>query len=124
MKKSEETIPIRFQKRDGALLTAIYNHDGVMARRHLKYLFWPDKSWRAMEKRLSLLKTHQYINWPSLEQRKMHPIPESIIWLGWKGALYLAGKVEVDIKKPVKINEYNFRKFERNLRERGVHWLR
>lgn len=124
MKNEAQPKEMRFQERDGELLLAVQNLDGVVARRHLKYLFWPDKTWRAMERRLSLLKAGGYIEWPSLEQRKTYPVPEPVVWLGWKGAFYLAGRAGIQIEKPPKINEYHLRKFERDLRERGLHWLR
>jgi len=121
---SDKQVNLRFQDRDLDILQMIYNHDGVVARRHIKYLFWRDKSWRAMERRLSLLKRSNYINWPSMQQRRTHPIPEPIIWLGWKGALVLSSQVGIDIEIPKKITEYQLRKFARLLRERGFHWLR
>jgi len=124
MNNIQLTKPIRFQPRDYQVLLAIHNHDGVVARRHLKYMFWREKSWRAMERRLSLLKVNGYIEWPSLDQRKINPIPEPVVWLGWKGALVLAGKAGIELNEPVKINEYHLRKLDRDLRERGFHWLR
>jgi hypothetical protein len=121
---NDKQIALRFQERDRSILHMIYNHDGVVARRHIKYLFWRDKSWRAMERRLSLLKRNEYINWPDHKQRRMHPIPEPIIWLGWKGALVLASEVGIEIDVPKKTTEYQLRKVARLLRERGFHWLR
>lgn len=123
-KEDRNNTAMRFQIRDEDLLQTIHYYDGVVARRHLKYLFWRDKSWRAMERRLSLLKANGYINWPSLEQRKIHPIPEPVIWLGWKGAMVLTGKAGIGTNPPLKVNEYHLRIFERALRERGFHWLR
>src|SRR5688572_479726 len=76
---------MRFQPRDGALLQALCSYDGVLARRHLKQLFWAQASVRAMEMRLSLLHRQGYVDWPSPEQRRLYAIPEPICWLGWKG---------------------------------------
>ena len=45
-----------FQKRDGEILHAIYDNDGVLGKRHIKKLFWFEKTWRAMERRLALLR--------------------------------------------------------------------
>lgn len=73
--------PLRFQSRDGALLSAIYDRDGVIAKRQLKDMFWPGASTRAMEMRLSLLYHQGYLDWPSLEQRRTRPISEPICWL-------------------------------------------
>ena len=48
----ENAPAMRLQVRDEYLLGAIYEYGGVVAKRQLKEIFWPDKSWRAMEKRL------------------------------------------------------------------------
>ena len=114
----------RFQQRDSVILKAIHDYDGVLARRHIKWLFWPDKGWRSMEKRLAKLYEADYVTWPSLDERKSHPIPEAILWLNWKGALYLAGKAGIFIETPNKINENQLRTFERKLKEQGFYWLR
>ena len=63
----------------------IYANDGVLARRHLKALFWPEMTKQAMEQRLSTLYHNGYLNWPNLEQRRTKPIPEPVVWLGWRG---------------------------------------
>ena len=122
--EKKRIVNLRFQPRDAAILEAIYHHDGVVARRHLKYLFWNDKSWRAMERRLSFLKSQDYIQWPTLEQRKVHPIPEPIIWLGWKGAHYLAGISDLSVDEPKNTNENQMREWQKQLRRKGFHWLR
>jgi hypothetical protein len=57
-------------------------------------------------------------------QRKLYPVPEPVIWLGWKGALYLAGRLGMEVHQPVKSNEYHLRQLEKNLRENGFSWLR
>jgi hypothetical protein len=115
---------LHFQDRDELLLKALQEYDGVLARRHIKYLFWKNKSWRAMEKRLSKLHLAQYIEWASVQQRKIYPVPEPVIWLGWKGALYLAGRLGMEVHLPVKSNEYHLRQLEKSLRESGFSWLR
>ena len=122
--ETKEAMPLIFQKRDADILIATHQHDGVLARRHLKYLFWRDKSWRAFEKRLSKLKQSGYIEWPDGRQRKTFPIPEPIIWLGWKGALYLAGREGITARLPNNINENQLRQLEKTLRAAGFHWLR
>lgn len=95
-----------------------------MARRHVKYLFWKEKTWRAMEKRLSKLQQNHYIEWASDVERKTYPIPEPVIWLGWRGALMLTGKLGLDLNIPEKMNEYNQRKLEKQLRGEGFSWVR
>ena len=91
---------MRFQQRDGDILQSIYTNDGVLAKRHIKNLYWPDKSWRAMEQRLSKLFQAEYVQWPTMEQYRVHPIPEPICYLGWRGAYLIAGKNGVEIEQP------------------------
>ena len=122
--KRKEISSLRFQERDEAILRAIYNHDGVVARRHIKYMYWEDKSWRGMARRLSFLRSQDYVQWPSMEQRKTHPIPEPVVWLGWRGALYLAGSSGLQVEEPKTANENQLRNLERQLRDRGFYWLR
>ena len=116
--------PMRFQDRDTRILGAIQDYGGVLAKRHVHSIFWPGKSQRAMQKRLAKLKGSQYINWPSLDQRKRYPIPEAILWLDWKGALLLVNGANLKIQKPKTINENQLRLFERALHAKGFRWLR
>ncbi len=90
MMQYSEPIPMHFQDRDELILHAIQDYGGVIAKRQIHDLFWMGKSERAMQKRLSKLHDHEYINWPTLEHRKQKPIPEPIIWLGWKGTPHKA----------------------------------
>ena len=91
---------MRFQQRDGEIIQAIFDNDGVMAKRHLKIMFWPDKSLRAMEQRLSKLFEAGYLLWPNREHYKIYPIPEPICWFGWRGIDYLAAQNGIRIERP------------------------
>lgn len=115
---------MKFQRRDGKILVAIHENDGVLARRQIKDLFWPHKTWRAMAYRLSTLRENEFITWPSQEQRRTKPIPEPICWLDWKGILYIAGLHGVRVKSPVRANENQMRLLQRRLRAQGTRWLR
>jgi hypothetical protein len=115
---------MRFQSRDAEILQAIYENEGILARRHLKALFWPDKNWRAMEQRLAKLCQAGFISWPSKEQYKIYPIPEAICWLGWQGALYIAGTTGIKVDPPSGDNEYKLRLLESKLRKNGFRWVR
>ena len=115
---------LRFQARDADVLQTIQDMGGVMAKRQLKALFWRDKSKRAMEKRLAKLKSYAYIDWASLEQRRVNPNPEPVVWLDWKGACYLAGLSGVKVDLPEKNNENRKRTLQKNLRMGGFSWLR
>lgn len=120
----EAAPAMRFQARDGAILQAIYAYDGVLARRHIKRLFWPQATWRAMEMRLSRLRQQGYLAWPNQAQRRTKPIPEPVCWLGWKGALWIAGQEGCDVQPPEIPSETQLRQLERQLRRQGIRWLR
>jgi hypothetical protein len=115
---------MRFQLRDEEILNAIQSYGGVMARRQLKELFWPDKTWRAMEKRLSKLYHNHYLDWPAREEWRSQPVPEPICWLGWRGALLLAKVLKADVPYRDAASETQQRKLEVDLRKLGFHWLR
>jgi hypothetical protein len=102
----------------------IHENLGVVARRQMKQLFWPDKSTRSMEIRLSKLYRTGYLCWPNIDQYKNHPIPEPICWLGWKGVLHLAGLLGVNVHVPTVTNENQLRTLQKNLYEQGINWVR
>ena len=115
---------MRFQARDYEILRAIYESDGVLAKRQLQQLFWPGMTPRAMEKRLSKLYHAGYLAWPSKEHWRSRPIPEPVCWLDWKGILAVAGKRGVMVEVPAAVNENKLRKLERELHAKGIHWNR
>jgi len=116
--------PMRFQKRDATILQTIHDYGGVLAKRHIHDLFWRGKSERAMQNRLSKLQAGAYLDWPSLEQRKLHPIPEPVTWLGWRGAVHIASQHNLKVDPPKAINENQLRSLELTLRKKGLRWLR
>ena len=120
---------MRFQERDDQILKAIqYYGDGVLSRNQLYSLLFADVTDRAMEKRLQTLQQNGYIDWPTPEQRRNHPIPKrdkgGIIWLGWKGALYVAGQEGIAVDAPQTPNENQLRQFQHALRKAGFRWVR
>lgn len=115
---------LRFQQRDGEILHAIYERDGVMAKRQLKALFWPEKTDRAMEKRLTKLYRLGYLDWPGPLDWRTKPIPEPICWLGAKGVLWVAARNGVTLDIPAGENESWKRRLEVKLREQGIYWMR
>jgi len=115
---------MRFQDRDGEILTAIHKYDGVLAKRQIRGLFWPQASLQAMERRLSLLYHTGYLNMPDFEERRIHPISEPVVWLGWRGILFVASQIGVEVDPPNPINENKLRSLEKQLREAGVRWQR
>jgi len=122
--QADQPPKMRFQARDEDVLKAIYRYGGVLAKRQLKELFWPDKTWRAMEKRLSKLYRAGYIDWPARDKWRSQPVPEPICWLGWKGALWLARDLGANVEVIQAENESQKRKLDQNLRKSGFHWLR
>ena len=115
---------LRFQARDADVLQTIQDMGGVMAKRQLKALYWRTSSQRAMEKRLAKLKFYSYIDWPNLEQRRVNPNPEPVIWLDWRGACYLASLAGIKVELPKKMNETGKRIMQKSLKENGFTWLR
>lgn len=115
---------MRFQKRDGEILREIHLNDGVLAYRHIHQTFWPGKSWRAMERRLSKLFHSEYINRPSRLDYKTKPIPEPICYLDWRGALFVAGICGVEVKPPSVIDETRLREFKTRLKRKDFRWVR
>lgn len=115
---------MRFQARDGEILKAIHDHDGLLARRQIKELFWANASQRAMGMRLSVLYHNHFLAWASPEQRRLRAIPEPLVWLGWRGILYLANLAEVDIPEPGNHGENQMRLLEKRLRKAGIRWQR
>jgi hypothetical protein len=122
--EKDEPPSMRFQDRDGEILQTIADYGGLVAKRQLKEMFWQGKSLRAMEKRLSKLHQNGLIAWPSREQWRSKPLPEPILWIDWKGMLWLAGKTGAAISPPVNEGENQMRQFENRLREAGYRWLR
>jgi hypothetical protein len=114
----------RFQSRDEEILNSIYQFGGILAKRQIKDIFWPGKSDRAMEKRLTKLHKEGYVNWPEKEDRKIHAVPEPICWLGWKGAVLLGQRYGLVIDHIACSNENQIRRLEIQLHRQGFHWLR
>ena len=115
---------MRFQERDGAILWAIYEYDGVLARRHLKRMFWPDATLRALQKRLAKLVNNDYLARPTIHQRKTQPIPEPVYWLDWKGIIWVAGQNNVAVSPPANMGENQMRRLAKQLRDQGIRWVR
>ena len=116
--------PMRFQDRDGMILREIYKRDGMLSRRQIKRMFWPNASTQAMDRRLLHLRRSEHINMPSVDDKRFHANPEPIVWLGWRGLLCLAAESGLDPAAPVTANENQLRKLETQARQAGIHWKR
>ena len=100
-------------------------YDGFLARRHIRQLHWPDaKSDGAMDKRLQKLSQAGYVNWPTQQEYRENPIPESIVYLAWKGALWVARDMGLEVPEPISDSETEKRRLRARLLERGFQWVR
>ena len=115
---------MRFQERDGAMLKTTYEYGGVIARRHLKCMFFPDTTLRALQKRLAKLVNNGYLARPTIHQRKTQPIPEPVYWLDWKGIIWVAGQNNIAVSPPANTGENQMRRLAKQLRDQGIRWLR
>ena len=116
---------MRFQKRDGEIMSAIYEYDGVLAFRHLKQMFWAKAEYdRATLARLAKLIKSRYLTKPTSYQRKTQPIPEPIYWLDWRGIMWVAAQSGTEVEIPANQRENQMRKLAKHLRDHGIRWLR
>ena len=115
---------MRFQERDGAILSTIYDCAGVLARRHLKRMFFPHTTLRALQKRLAKLVNNDYLARPTAHQRETQPIPEPVYWLDWKGIVWVAGQNNAVVSPPANTGENQMRRLAKQLRDRGIRWVR
>ena len=122
--RSTSPSPMRLQQRDGEIFQAIHRYDGILARRQIKAMFWPRSTTQALERRLSLLYHNGFLNWPNTDQRRTKPIPEPVVWLGWRGILFIAHQLQIDVPFPNNPGENQMRSLEKRLREEGIGWQR
>jgi hypothetical protein len=122
--EAERQQGMRFQPRDGLILWFIYLLDGVVGRRHIKDMYWPNATQRAMLRRLSLLVQYGYLDRPSMDHRKSNPYTQAVYWLGWKGIIWIAQQLGVEVDLPKNLGENQMRTLEGDLRKQGIHWLR
>jgi hypothetical protein len=122
--RGDNPPPIKFQGRDSEILRTIQKYDGVLSRRHLKKIFWSNKSGKAMQRRLSKLFHNGYLDWPNAHQRKTKFIPESLVWIGWKGIIHLASLDSIYVEPPKKENENQMRILQARLRKHNIRWVR
>lgn len=120
----ETPPPIRVTDRDLELIQGIYDYGGFLTIRHIRRIFFPGLSSRTMERRLSVLFHNNYLERPSLLQRRHRPIPEAIYWLGWRGILGVAALQGLDIPEPKNESKAQLKQLETELRSNGVYWLR
>lgn len=114
---------MRLQERDVLIMNMIYNCDGVMAVDHLWRAFWPGKTLRAVQRRVQKLCEAGYLARPTRHQYRTKPIPQAIVWLGWRGILHLAEQGGVLVKPPSNPqSEYQLKDLAETLRKHGFHW--
>lgn len=113
-------------ERDDDILVAIQGvGDGILARRHLKSMFWADKSLRAMQKVMSRLYERGYIRRTTIHYRRTTPRSEPVYWLGWRGISRVAQQMGFEeLYQPKNDRENQMRILERKLRAEGIRWVR
>ena len=116
--------PVYIQRRDKRLFKKLYAYDGFLTRRQIHDLYWIKANPKTMDRRLTLLYKNGYIQIPTREHRRNHPIPEPIVWLGWRGILYIAEERGITVNMPLRINENHLRKLKKELRGEGIYWHR
>ena len=111
------------QKRDKTIIEALYDYGGVLTGNHLRRMFWQGaRTDRAMRRRLSKLCLTGYLSRPTPFQRKLHYIPKSsIYWLGWRGALEVAGMHGIYVLPPKRITPYQLRLLRNSLKKERVY---
>lgn len=118
-------MSISLQQRDLELLRTIHDFDGVLSRRQIQSMFWPGAvSSGPMDKRLSKLHQLELIDKPTRHDYQRQPVPEPIVWLGWRGILEVASMNGIELYQPKKTSEYELRKVEKSTRGSGLRWLR
>ena len=126
-------MPTDWEHRIEETMAAIYGYGGLLARRHIKQFAFETnlrtgeriKGWQAMRKWLRKLRDAGYIYFPTRNQYRWNPIPESIVWLGWRGVLVVARLAGVDIDIPSDPSESDLRSLEIQLRKvHKIRWLR
>lgn len=120
----ETPPPIRVTDRDMDLIQGIYDYAGILTIRHIRQLFFSGLSLRTMERRLSILFHNNYLERPSLAQRRHRPIPEAIYWLGWRGILSVAALQGLEVPEPNGESKNQLKQLELDLKHNGIYWLR
>jgi hypothetical protein len=117
---------MRLQERDIQIIIFIYILGGVVAARHIIDKFWPGKSLRAFQKRMSKLVEHGYLIRPTKREWRTKPIPEAIYWIGPSGMLLLVShyRIEIEGDFTIPLNENKQRKLEQQLRHNRIAWIR
>ena len=124
-KLTDKVVGMIPQKRDEIIIGAIYAYGGVLTGNHLRRMFWQGaRTDRAMRKRLAKLCHAGYLSRPTPIQRRFHYIPKSsVYWLGWRGALEIAGMRGKYVAPPKTITAYQLRFLRNRLKQERVYWL-
>lgn len=89
---------LRFQKRDGEILEAIYSYDGILADYQIKQLFFSPATMRAAQKRLEKLLDAGYIARPDRVHRAQLE-GYTVYWLAQAGVEYVASLLSVTVSE-------------------------
>lgn len=121
----EKPVGMILQQRDEDINKAVYEYGGVLTGNHLREMFWKStRTDRAMRRRLTKLCQAGYLARPTPVQRRFHYIPKSsVYWLGWRGALEVAGNKGIYVVPPKTISAYQLRLLRNRLKQERVYWL-
>jgi hypothetical protein len=117
-------MEFRFQPRDGEILWDIYTNDGVLSQKQVRQKHFPDKTKRAVQRRMSKLFHNGFV------KRGVYRSPEPpyktlvVYWLDMHGILYIAGQDGVEVPVPKNNSENQMRILAKKLREKKIRWLR
>ncbi len=90
----EDPRGIKLTERDRTLLLTIYQYDGRLSVDQIHRWFWPGKSKRKAQERISELFHNGYLQRPS--RRDSHNLPESVVLLDKKAVEVIAQGLDVD----------------------------
>jgi len=116
-------------KRDVPLLQTIYQLGGIIHKRHLKVLFWPNAvTDRALEKRVNEKLSHNgYILRTSEADHEEHPMSEGVYCLGIRGAVLVAKAQGLSVAEPETLgtpDDKPHRNVLNQLKKQDFYWRR
>ena len=116
--------------RDRAFLQALYAFDGVLSSRQVRKYFYPGIRDSTFWNRMRRLEQARYIAKPTRRERYVHPVPETVYWLGPPGIAFVAAQQGIH-EDASRIKTDNAKKrLAKQLRKQGIFykpwpdWLR
>ncbi len=88
---------IKLTQRDRELLTTLYHYDGMLSVDQIHRWFWPGRSKRKAQERISELFQNGYLRRP--QRSELHRLPESIVLLDKKAMEVIAETLDLDFSE-------------------------